>query len=65
MLTRDFNATVQARAQADPAFRDALLREGIEIVLAGDVDTGKAILRDDIKANARSDAIEKTTTTVP
>jgi DNA-binding phage protein len=48
-LTRDFKATVQARVQADPAFRDALLREGIETLL-GDVDTGKAILRDYIKA---------------
>ena len=49
-LTRDFKVTVQARVQADPAFRDALLREGIETLLGGDVDTGKAILRDYIKA---------------
>ena len=49
-LTRDFKATVQARVQADPAFREALLREGIEAMLSGDVDTGKAILRDYIKA---------------
>ena len=49
-LTRDFKATVQARVQADPAFRYALLREGIETLLSGDVDTGKAILRDYIKA---------------
>ena len=49
-LTRDFKATVQARVQADPAFREALLREGIETMLSGDVDTGKAILRDYIKA---------------
>jgi hypothetical protein len=34
----------------DPAFRDALLREGVDSLLAGDVDTGKAILRDYIKA---------------
>lgn len=49
-LTRDFKETVLARVQADPKFRDALLKEGIEILLAGDVDTGKAILRDYIKA---------------
>ena len=49
-LTGDFKATVQARVQADPAFREALLREGIETMLSGDVDTGKALLRDDIKA---------------
>lgn len=49
-LTRDFKETVLARVQADPKFRDALLKEGIEAMLAGDVDTGKAILRDYIKA---------------
>jgi DNA-binding phage protein len=49
-LTRTFKETVQARVLADPAFREALLREGIEAMLAGDVDTGKLILRDYIKA---------------
>lgn len=49
-LTRDFKETVLARVQADPKFRDALLKEGIETLLAGDVDSGKAILRDYIKA---------------
>jgi DNA-binding phage protein len=49
-LTRDFKETVLARVQADPKFRDALLKEGIETLLAGNVDTGKAILRDYIKA---------------
>ena len=49
-LTRYFKAPVRARVQADPAFREALLREGIETLLSGDVDTGKAILRDYIKA---------------
>ena len=49
-LTRDFKETVLARVQADPKFRDALLEEGIETLLSGDVDSGKAILRDYIKA---------------
>ena len=49
-LTRDFKETVQARVLADPKFRDALLKKGIEIILVGDVDGGKAILRDCIKA---------------
>ena len=30
-LTKDFKATIQARAQRDPAFRKALLQEGIEV----------------------------------
>ncbi len=39
-----------ARVRVDPKFRDALLEEGIETLLTGDVDSGKAILRDYIKA---------------
>ena len=41
---------VLARVQRDPKFRNALLKEGIETVLAGNADTGKSILRDYIKA---------------
>jgi hypothetical protein len=49
-LTRPFKDMVQKRVAADPAFATALLREGINTMLAGDVDTGRAILRDYIKA---------------
>ena len=49
-LTKDFKDTIQARAQRDPAFRKALLQEGVECLLAGDVDTGKSVLRDYINA---------------
>ena len=49
-LTRDFRKTIQARVQRDPKFRHALLREGTECLLAGDIETGKAFLRDFINA---------------
>jgi DNA-binding phage protein len=49
-LTRDFKETILARVKRDPGFRRALLREGIENFLAGDVETGKIILRDFINA---------------
>ena len=49
-LTRDFKETIRARAERDPGFRKALLREGIESFLCGDVETGKIILRDFINA---------------
>jgi len=49
-LTKDFKDTIQARVQRDPAFRKALLQEGVECLLAGDVDNGKAVLRDYINA---------------
>ena len=49
-LTRDFKETIQARVQRDPGFRKALLQEGIESFLSGDVETGKLVLRDFINA---------------
>lgn len=49
-LTRDFKETIRARVQREPAFRRALLRESIECMLAGDVATGKTMLRDYINA---------------
>ena len=49
-LTRDFKVTIQGRIKRDPAFRRALLREGIESLLAGDVQTGKIVLRDFVNA---------------
>jgi DNA-binding phage protein len=49
-LTRDFKETVRDRAQADPAFRGALMSEAIELLLSGDVETGRSLLRDYINA---------------
>jgi hypothetical protein len=49
-LTRDFRETIQARAKRDAAFRKALLKEAVDCMLAGDVDTGKTVLRDYINA---------------
>lgn len=49
-LTREFKETVQVRAARDPAFREGLLKEGVKCLLAGDVDTGKIVLRDCINA---------------
>ena len=50
LLTREFKKTVQARVVRDPAFREGLLMEGVECLLAGDVDAGKIVLRDYINA---------------
>lgn len=49
-LTRSFKDTVKARADRDPAFRDALLAEAVDQFLAGDLATGKAVLRGYINA---------------
>lgn len=49
-ITRNFKETIQARALRDREFRQGLLTESIENMLAGDTDTGKIILRDYINA---------------
>ena len=49
-LTRSFKETVQKRVMTDKSFRKALLREAVETMLSGDIETGKAILRDYINA---------------
>jgi hypothetical protein len=49
-LTRDFKKTIQTRIESDPVFRDELLRAGVECLLSGELETGKAILRDYINA---------------
>ncbi len=56
-LTREFKETIQLRAQRDPEFRKALLQEGVECLLAGDLDTGKAVLRDYINATTGFEAL--------
>ncbi len=49
-LTRDFRQTVQARAKRDPAFREGLLSDAMESLLAGEVVLGKELLRDYVNA---------------
>ncbi len=49
-LTREFKETVKARAERDEAFRAALFSEAVDLLLSGDVGTGKAVLRDYINA---------------
>lgn len=50
VLTCDFKETIMARVQRDPAFRSELLREGVESMLNGVVETGKTVLRNCINA---------------
>jgi hypothetical protein len=60
-LTREFKETVQARLQSDRKYRKKLLRDGVECLLAGDLDTGKAILRDYINATIGFDELSRRT----
>ena len=60
-LTHDFKETIRARAQKDPAFRQALLRDGVEGILTGDLETGKGVLRDYVNATLGFQNLEKRT----
>ncbi len=64
-LTKSFKDLVQTRVARDPAFAAALLREGIDTMLTGDVDAGKAILRDYIKATVGFEKLGEATATPP
>jgi hypothetical protein len=48
--TKSLKELVQSHVRSDKKFAEALLREGVDAMLSGDVDTGKTILRDYIKA---------------
>jgi DNA-binding phage protein len=63
--TRSFKELVQTHVAADPAFAEALLREGIEAMLSGDVETGKTVLRDYIKATVGFEKLGQATGTQP
>jgi DNA-binding phage protein len=60
-LTHDFKETIRARAQRDPAFRQALLRESVECILNGELQTGKSVLRDYVNATVGFQTLEKRT----
>jgi DNA-binding phage protein len=62
-LTREFKDTVKARAARDPNFREALLIEAAEQLLAGDLETGKAVLRDYINATVGFERLARETGT--
>jgi DNA-binding phage protein len=49
-VTKSFKELVQQRVAKDAAFAENLLREGIDTMLTGDMETGKSILRDYINA---------------
>jgi DNA-binding phage protein len=60
-LTRDFKKTIQARAKRYAAFRKELLRESVECFVFGDIETGKAVLRDYINATIGFTELAKAT----
>lgn len=62
-LTRAFKETVQARADKDACFRESLLAEGVQALVAGDLETGKAVIRSYINATIGFDQLAQITGT--
>ena len=58
-LTRDFKATIRARAQTDPEFRGALLVEAAQALIDGEPDVTKAVLRDYVNATVGFDQLSR------
>lgn len=58
-LTKEFKSTIMARAKKDKKFCEAMLSEAITELLSGDVDAGKAILRDYINATITFEVLSK------
>ncbi len=44
-LTQSFKATVKSHLEKDAKYRRELLREAVECMVSGDIETGKAVLR--------------------
>ena len=59
--TKSFKDLVQRHVKTDKKYAEALLREGVDAMLSGDVETGKTILRDYIKATVGFEKLGKAT----
>jgi hypothetical protein len=63
--TKSFRDLVERQVKEDQKFAEALLREGIDAMLSGDLDTGKTIMRDYIKATVGFEKLGEATDTPP
>ncbi len=63
VLTRSFKDLVQKRAAKDPAFAEALLSEGVSALLTGELEVGKSLLRDYIRATVGFEKLGQATGT--
>ena len=60
-LTRDFKETVVARVERDPAFARALFDEATTLLISGEAETARLILRDLVNATLGFEQLEKLT----
>jgi DNA-binding phage protein len=60
-LTRDFKKTVVARVERDPAFAKELLNEATTLLISGEAETARVILRDLVNATLGFEQLAKLT----
>ena len=60
-LTRDFKKTVVARIEHDPAFAKELLDEATTLLISGEAETARVILRDLVNATLGFEKLAKLT----
>jgi DNA-binding phage protein len=60
-LTRDFKRTVIARVERDPAFAKELLKEATTLLISGEAETARVILRDLVNATLGFERLAKLT----
>ena len=58
-VTRTFRKTILSRAEHDAEFRRHMLTEAVNELLSGDLDAGKAILRDYVNATITFQGLAK------
>jgi len=63
--TKSFKGLLNQHIKHDKKFAEALLREGIDAMLSCDLDTGKAIVRDYIKATVGFEKLGRATGAPP
>src|SRR6202048_4212122 len=63
--TKSFRGLDERHVKDDQKFAEALLREGIDAMLSGDLDTGKTIMRDYIKATVGFEKLGQATGAPP
>jgi DNA-binding phage protein len=60
-LTRDFKEAVLARVERDPAFAKELLDEATTLLISGEAETARVILRDLVNATLGFERLAKMT----
>ena len=60
-LTRAFKKTVVARVERDPAFAKELLDEATQLLISGEAETARVILRDLVNATLGFEELAKLT----